>query len=209
MICGVPTLSLRSIVATATFFASAVATVLVLYPKTSTTSISQNPFDPLTILLLQFPLLFYRYIVPTTIPTKWYELVSSFFIAIHFALALALTGMLQPSKVQNFLFLPFSSNFDPALMCVAVGALVPLTLAWAIKLRSTEKPLFNSEFNLSSRKEVDWKLIVGAVIFGLGWGWVGICPGPGVVNFGGYPEEWRTTGAWLLGMTGGRVLISN
>ena len=208
MLCGVSRLSLRSIVATTTFFASAVGTVRLLNPQTSIPTILQKPFDPLAILLLQIPLVVYRYIVPIISAGKWYEPVSSFFISVHFAFALALAGMLQPSKIQNFLLLPFSSNFDPALLSVAVGALVPLLLGWVIKLRSTEKPLFKVQFNLPSHDEIDCKLIVGAVFFGIGWGWTGICPGSGVVNFGAYAEQWRTIGAWLLGMTGGQLLVS-
>jgi uncharacterized protein len=200
-------LSLRSVVATASFFLTAVGTVQYLNPHTSSPSVSNTPFDPILAILLQLPVLLYRYIVPAITPSKYYQSVSSFFIAVHFAFALALAGMLQPSKIQGFLFLPFSQHFDPALFFVAIGALVPLTLGWLLKLRSTEKPLFNVKFNLPSATDIDWKLIVGAAIFGIGWGAQGICPGPGVVNFGAYAEQWRTIGAWLLGMTGGRFLV--
>jgi hypothetical protein len=207
MLCGLSRLSLRSLVATATFFLTSVGTVQYLNPKISNPSVSNTPFDPILTILLQLPVLLYRYIVPAITPSKYYQSVSSFFIAVHFAFALALAGMLQPSKIQGFLFLPFSDRFDPTLFFVAIGALVPLTLGWTLKIRSTEKPLFNVKFNLPSGTEIDWKLIVGAAIFGIGWGVQGVCPAPGVVNFGAYAEQWRTTGAWLLGMTGGRLLI--
>ncbi len=72
----------------------------------STTRLSSTSwfpkFDPITVLFLQIPLLLYRYILPKGIPQKYYKSISSFMIAIHFAFGLALSGMLQPSKVQKF-----------------------------------------------------------------------------------------------------------
>src|SRR5216117_3153533 len=72
-------------------------------PTTRSSSVSGSPkFDPVTVLLLQIPLLLYRYVLPKRIPEKYYKLVSSFMIALNFAFGLALAGMLQPSKIQNF-----------------------------------------------------------------------------------------------------------
>ena len=46
-----------------------------------------------------------------------------------------------------------------------------------------EKPIFHNKFQLPDKKEIDAKLVIGAAIFGIGWGWAGICPGPGVLCF--------------------------
>ncbi len=53
------------------------------------------------------------------------------------------------------------------------------TLYFLIKKRST--PLLDAKFHIPTRKDIDWRLLTGAAIFGLGWGWAGICPGPGIV----------------------------
>jgi uncharacterized protein len=208
MLCGMSRLSLRSTVATATFFATA---VLVHFLKSAQSSppILPQRFHALTVLLLQIPFLFYRFIIPRLAPTKCYQYLSSFAIAVHFALGLALAGMLQPSKILNFLALPLSPNFDPSLAFVAIGGLVPNILAWTTHLQAitkTGKPLFGTEFSLPSTHEIDWKLIVGSVIFGVGWGWSGICPGPGIVLEGAFVERWRSIGTWFLGMSVGRLV---
>jgi uncharacterized protein len=129
--------------------------------------------------------------------------VSSFFIAVHFAFGLSLAGMLQPSKIQNFLVLPFSSTFDPSLAFVAVGGVLPNIIAWLTRIRYAKKPIWTDSFQLPSKKDVDWILILGSVIFGIGWGWLGICPGPGVVMQGAFMDQGKSVGLWGLGMTVG------
>ena len=100
-----------------------------------------------------------------------------------------------------------SPNFDPALAFVAVGGLVPNILAWVTQIRSAEKPLFSTKFQLPLNNEIDWKMVVGSAIFGVGWGWLGMCPAPVLVLMGGFVEQWRTIGSWVLGMSVGRLVI--
>ena len=209
MLCGLSRLSLRSVTATMTFFAVAVGTVQLLNPQRFHPSAGSPKFDLGAILLMQIPLLFYRYIIPQNVPPNWYQSVSSFMIAVHFAFGLAVAGMLRPSKIQNFLALPMSPNFDLSLAFVAVGVLLPNILAWVTHVRSAGKPLFNTSFEIPSRTEIDWKLAVGSAIFGVGWGWSGICPGPGLVMLGGYMLQWRTIGSWVFGFSVGRLIIPN
>ena len=205
MLCGMSRLSVRSTIATITFFATAVA-VHLLHPGQQPPRIVPQQFKALTVLLLQIPFLFYRFIIPALAPKKWYQNISSFAVAVHFALGLALAGMLQPSKIQNFLALPMSPNFDPSLAFVAIGGLVPNVLAWTTQLRYASKPVFGAKFSLPDTDGIDWKLIVGSIIFGAGWGWSGICPGPGIVLEGAFVERWRSIGTWILGMSVGRLI---
>jgi uncharacterized membrane protein YedE/YeeE len=204
MLCGVSRLSVRSIVATATFFSTAVATVLLFHRAPTPPLSSATPTFNLPLLLLfQIPLVLYRYIIPYVVSSKWYNFVSSFFIAGHFAFGLSLAGMLQPSKIQNFLVLPFSSTFDPSLAFVAVGGVLPNIIAWLTQIRYATKPIWTDFFKLPSKKDVNWILILGSVVFGFGWGWLGVCPGPGVVMQGAFMDQGQSVGLWVLGMTVG------
>ena len=183
---------MRSTVATATFFLTGVGTVHYLNPQISIPPASNTTFDPILAMLLQILFVLYHYNIPDITPNKYYQSVSSFVIVVQFAFGIALAGMLQQSKIQSFRFLPFDQRFDPTLFFVAVGGLVPLTLACVIKLRWTEKPLFNVKFNLPRRSEIDLKFNVGAAIFGIGCGAIGIFPGPGLVNIGAMLEDNRS-----------------
>ena len=206
MLCGISRLSLRSTIATATFFATAVAVVQLLDPTQTPPPVLPDRFDLLTVLLFQIPFLLYRFVIPRLVSKHWYQLISSFAIAVHFAFGLALAGMLRASKIQNFLALPFSPNFDPSLAFVAIGALLPNIFAWTTKLQFADKPVFGTDFGIPKTEDVDLKLIAGSVIFGIGWGWLGICPGPGVVMEGAFVERWRSIGTWILGMSVGRLV---
>lgn len=95
-----------------------------------------------------------------------------------FALGLGLSGMTEPHIVRGFL--DFSSAWDWRLLLVMVGAIVTHALALKIILKR-KNPILDEEFYLPVNKSIDLRLIFGAILFGLGWGWVGICPGPGIV----------------------------
>lgn len=75
-------------------------------------------------------------------------------IAIHFAFGLGLAGMLPVFKIQNFLALPFSPNFDLPLAFVAIGSLLPSLLDWITQSRHAEKPLFNARFCLPTTEGI-------------------------------------------------------
>lgn len=93
-----------------------------------------------------------------------------------FGAGLAYSGMADPSRVQGFLNL--WGAWDPTLAFVMGGAIIPMAAAWLIK-RKMEKPLAEEYFSLPPTSNIDGKLMMGAVIFGMGWGISGLCPGPG------------------------------
>jgi len=113
--------------------------------------------------------------------------VLPFFNGFVFGSGLIVSGMTSPVKVIGFMDV-FGPYFDPSLGCVAVGAMVPTLIAFQFYIiprsNSGKKPILHEQFNFPTTVFVDWKLIVGAGIFGLGYGLVGICPGPFVVNLG-------------------------
>lgn len=107
----------------------------------------------------------------------------------------------------QFLLLPFHPAFDPSLAFLAAGALPLGILGYA--LRGEEKPRLGGEWAVLKRTDIDAKLLIGAAIFGVGWGLSGICPGPGVVNFG--RALWssvglRETASWLAAVALGGLL---
>jgi uncharacterized membrane protein YedE/YeeE len=102
----------------------------------------------------------------------------AFIVGLIFALGLGISGMTQTHIVRGFLDIAGSWNYS--LVGVMAGAIfVHSILFYFIKKRAT--PLLDKKFHLPSRKVIDARLISGAALFGLGWGWAGICPGPGIV----------------------------
>ena len=105
-----------------------------------------------------------------------------------FGFGLALSGMTQPAKVIDFLNvggLWNSSRFGPwdASLAFVMGGAVCVTLpAFFITPRPGKKPWFTDAFHLRTRQDIDLKLVVGALLFGLGWGLVGYCPGPALAS---------------------------
>ena len=103
--------------------------------------------------------------------------LSSLISGIIFGVGLTISGMVNPQKVLGFLNI--FDAWDPSLMLVMVGAILifsPLHFTFKIKSR----PIFAKSFNLPSKKDVDKNLIIGASLFGIGWGLVGLCPGPAI-----------------------------
>lgn len=96
-----------------------------------------------------------------------------------FGLGLLISGLANPAKVQNFLDL--AGSFDPSLIFVMGGALVVTFAGYRFVLRR-QRPLLADRFFLSTLKDVDARLAVGASLFGIGWGLSGFCPGPAIVS---------------------------
>lgn len=92
-----------------------------------------------------------------------------------FALGLIISGMVNPSKVLNFL--DVAGAWDPTLAFVMGGALL-VTLPGFHLVLQRARPLLAERFYLPTKQDLDPRLIVGAVLFGIGWGVAGLCPGP-------------------------------
>ena len=108
-----------------------------------------------------------------------------------FGAGLALSDMVNPARVQAFL--DIAGAWDPTLMLVMGAALVPSAIAYVIRRRMTQ-PLLGERFSIPDGRSLDRPLLVGAVLFGIGWGLVGFCPGPaiaGLVRFLPAPEPHR------------------
>ena len=119
----------------------------------------------------------------------------SFLAGVVFAIGLALSGMTDPSKVQNFL--DVTGSWDPSLAFVMAGAIGAHVFfaRWAMRAK---KPYFAESFAWSPFTRVDARLVAGAAIFGVGWGLSGYCPGPAILSVV-HPS--RTLYAFLIAMT--------
>jgi uncharacterized protein len=96
-----------------------------------------------------------------------------------FALGLGIGGMTKPSKVVGFL--DVAGDWDPSLAFVMGGALLVYAIVARVVL-ARPKPLFDETFHVPTRRDVDGRLVAGAVLFGAGWGLAGYCPGPALVS---------------------------
>jgi uncharacterized membrane protein YedE/YeeE len=99
-----------------------------------------------------------------------------------FGLGLVISGMTQPSKVLGFL--DVFGHWDPTLAIVMAGALVVVAPGFAL-LRGRDTSILGVTLDWPSRRTIDRSLIGGAVLFGIGWGLVGLCPGPALANLAG------------------------
>ncbi len=97
-----------------------------------------------------------------------------------FGLGLALSGMIDPKIIQGFLGVGFA-DWNPALLFV-LGSAVPIYGVAFMYLRRRRRSLNNRDFPVPATRPIDLRLVVGAAIFGLGWGLTGICPGPALVH---------------------------
>ncbi len=121
-----------------------------------------------------------------------------------FALGLGWSGMTRPSKVIAFLDL--AGSWDPSLALVLIAASGSLFLVFPwITRRPT--PLLDDLYFIPRRRSVDRRLVLGAGMFGVGWGLLGYCPGPGLVaTVTLKPVVWIFVIAMLVGLHLGRLL---
>ncbi|MFB2917218.1 DUF6691 family protein [Aerosakkonema funiforme] len=95
-----------------------------------------------------------------------------------FGLGLGLSQMIDRDRVLGFL--DVAGNWDATLLFVLGGAVTVTVIAFRFVLRLTH-PILADKFYLPTHKDIDKPLVIGAAIFGIGWGIAGYCPGPGIV----------------------------
>src|SRR5271165_5973109 len=127
---------------------------------------------------------------------------SPFLVGLLFGVGLCLAGMTDASKVLAFLDL--AGAWDPSLAFVMGGAVAVALVAFRIAARRSAS-LSGEPFHLPTAKAIDARLIGGSVIFGAGWGLVGLCPGPAIANIGFL--DWRAA-LFVLAMAVGMALYS-
>jgi uncharacterized membrane protein YedE/YeeE len=121
-----------------------------------------------------------------------------------FGLGLTISQMVNPAKVLGFL--DIFGNWDPSLALVMASALAVTALGYRLAWRQP-KPVLADDFQLPTEGRIDWRLATGSVLFGGGWGLVGLCPGPAIAALviGGLPAL-GFFAAMLAGMAGYAVI---
>ena len=112
--------------------------------------------------------------------------IAALLAGLIFGLGLTISEMVNPAKVLAFLDL--FGNWDPSLAFVMGGALIVTAIGYRLAW-TQEKPTFAERFQVPGNRQIDTRLAIGAVLFGIGWGLVGLCPGPAIsaLSFGGAP----------------------
>jgi uncharacterized protein len=119
---------------------------------------------------------------------------------ILFGAGLVVSDMINPARVLAFL--DVAGAWDPALAFVMGGALLPSAAAYAYR-RKLAKPVLEERFHVPTSRTIDARLIGGAVVFGLGWGLVGLCPGPAIAAL--VSGKWQAV-VFVLAMIAGMAL---
>jgi uncharacterized membrane protein YedE/YeeE len=124
--------------------------------------------------------------------------LSAFIAGLLFGLGLLLAGMADPAKVLAFLDL--AGDWDPSLALVMAGAIGVAALPLNLAQRRT-KALLGGAMQLPNRRDLDARLIGGSLLFGVGWGIAGICPGPALaIVLTGHWQAALFVAAMLAGM---------
>lgn len=123
---------------------------------------------------------------------------TAFAAGLIFGIGLIISGMADPSKVIGFL--DIAGNWDPSLAFVMAGAIAVGVFAFAFA-RKRSASFLGDAMHLPTRRDVDLRLVLGSVIFGIGWGLAGFCPGPALVaSAGGETKAALFVLAMLVGM---------
>jgi uncharacterized membrane protein YedE/YeeE len=131
------------------------------------------------------------------------QILASLVCGLIFGAGLLISGMTDPQKVLGFL--DIFGAWDATVAFVMASAVTVAAAGFAIARRRTA-PAFSARFLWPDRTDIDAPLVVGAVLFGIGWGLVGICPGPALVNLAGLtPPIIVFVVAMLLGMIGNEL----
>ncbi|MEZ0374965.1 MAG: DUF6691 family protein [Candidatus Sericytochromatia bacterium] len=109
--------------------------------------------------------------------------LAAFASGLLFSLALGISGMMDPRKVQGFLDL--AGRWDPSLTLVMGGAVLMTFLIFPLIFKR-KRPLLDDHFALPTATKADARLLIGSALFGTGWAISGMCPGPGLANLASF-----------------------
>ena len=125
--------------------------------------------------------------------------ISSAIAGSVFGFGIAISGMANPAKVLNFF--DIFGTWDPSLVFVMGGAMITALIGYRLVFGVQKRPLFEASFSLPSAKQIDRRLILGSIVFGIGWGIAGFCPGGAIPTFGlGHSESYIFIASLVVGI---------
>ena len=190
-VCGLPRLSKRSFVAVGTFCAFGIATATLRYYKNflyeseiiqTADNLNSELFHMIFFICVSVVL--FSLICFLAFKKKWEDVrdfIISFITGVVFSLGLVISGMNRRRKVIGFL--TANADWDPSLMFVLFSAVTLNFILFNLITRKKKTPVFAEKYGFSSNSVIDFRLIAGSAIFGIGWGISGLCPGPLFVSF--------------------------
>lgn len=110
---------------------------------------------------------------------RYQEYMVVFFLGLLFAFGLGISGMMSPFNIQAFL--DVAGNWKGDLLVVLLTAVATTFLLYPLVFKR-KMPVFREHFSLPARKDIDGKLVLGSIMFGIGWALTGLCPGPAIAN---------------------------
>ena len=124
--------------------------------------------------------------------------LTALLVGLIFAFGLSLSGMTNPEKVKGFL--DFFGSWDPSLIFVMIGAISFHFVIYKM-IRHRKSPLFSTHWHIPQKSDVTRSLALGSILFGIGWGLAGFCPGPAVTSLTKLqPAVWVFVVFMVLGM---------
>eukprot|EP00347_Sterkiella_histriomuscorum_P016880 403351492 len=187
-VCGIPRLATRSIVATGTFMLTGFGLASLKYHEPFLRNGEEfgETYEVVwkwltfAILVLGHIIAVYIFIQhKESIPRK--DFLWNYLFGLIFGLGLLISGMCRISKILNFLIID-SEIWDPTLMFV-MGSAVSINIFTFHFIQKRTYPVYGEKFSVPQNGKIDLKLLCGAALFGIGWGFAGLCPGPGLINF--------------------------
>jgi uncharacterized membrane protein YedE/YeeE len=214
-LCGLARKSKRSIVAVLTFMVTAMVTRLFVNDLLNEEIVYQEGVNisEMNIYLLKIAVL--GALIGSFFSKKLHIGFVSLFVGMIFALGLSISGMIVPENILRFLNLSLVLNdaeilqfVNPSMGVVLIAGLLPNFIMHKFITTGLAKPLSGCKWNFPHSTIVDLRLVLGAVMFGIGWGIGGICPGPGVVLLPqAFIYENTSILAWWAGTLSGMYFI--
>lgn len=130
--------------------------------------------------------------------------IAAFIAGLQFSLGLILSGMTNPENVIGFL--DITGNWNPALAFVLMSAVVVTGIGYRLVWKRSQ-PMYEATFSVPTSQILDKRLIIGSGIFGIGWGLVGLCPGPALASV--FTENGVKALIFIAAMVGGVLLQRN
>lgn len=134
------------------------------------------------------------------------KLILTYVIGLVFGLGISMSGMANPAKVLNFF--DFFGVWDPSLMFVMGGAVTVSFFGYRWLFKRYETPAFEPKFIVPTSRTIDAKLVGGSLVFGVGWGIAGFCPGGALPALGTTdPNVWVFFGALVAGIFAAKFVM--